>query len=135
MSSPLDAWLNAPLPVGPAAVDEYRAIRDVRLAMEKEVDRVKERETAIKKSLVDNIPKDTAGLFGLKFKAQITTKSEARAAPEGWPSIHAWIRQTGRFDLLEKRLVSSVALELGSLGTPVPGTVKVNIPDVSVTKV
>lgn len=119
--------------------DAYRHVRDIRLAMEKEVEAVKSVESAIKQRMIDEIPKDSAGVFGLKFKAQIVTKPSIRVSGDGWTQFYGFVRQSGRFDLLQKRINPAALLELAneaqSAGHVIPGTERFNEVDLSVTKV
>ena len=122
-----------------ACPDEYRRVRDIRLAMEKEVEKVKSYESALRQHMIDSIPKDSKGVFGLQFKAQIVTKPSIRVAGEGWGPFLAFVRQTGRFDLLQKRINPGALLELADEGAAqghaIPGTERYQEVDLSVTKV
>lgn len=120
--------------------DLYKQVQATRLAMQKEVENVEAFEKALKRHMIDSIPKDTAGVFGLQFKAQVVVKPTVRVSEGGWPSLLAWVRQTGRFDILQKRVNAAPLLELWN-GDPqtaplnIPGTERANDIDLSVTKV
>ena len=120
--------------------DEYRRVSAIRLSMQKETERVEAYEKALKRHMIDNIPKDTAGVFGLMYKAQVVTKPTIRVSPEGWPALLNWVRQTGRFDVLQKRVNAAPLLQLwdgdeGAAGVMIPGTERAIDVDLSVTKV
>lgn len=116
-------------------VDMYRQYRDIRLAMDKEVAAVKEYENALKQHLIDNIPKDSAGVFGLLYKAQITMKPTATVSKDGWPALMQFIKENDRLDLIQKRLSATAAMDMMDQGITIPGVEKFNVVDVSVTKV
>lgn len=115
--------------------DEYRRVREIRLAMEKEVERVKAYERAIENSLIADIPRDSAGVFGLQFKAQRTEKETVRVSPEGWPVLASYIAQTGRFDFMQKRINPAAIKEMLDAGHQVPGVERFIEVGLSVTKV
>lgn len=120
--------------------DYYRQVQATRLAMQKETDKVEALEKAIKRHMIDSIPKDSVGVFGLQFKAQVVTKPTIRVSEGGWPQLLNWVRQSGRFDILQKRINPAPLLELwdgdaAARGIAIPGTERANDIDLSVTKV
>jgi len=120
--------------------DEYKRVSGVRLAMQKEVERIEAYEKAIKRHMIDNIPKDQAGVFGLQYKAQVTQKPTIRVSAEGWPAFLTWVRTTGRFDTMQKRVNPGALLALWdgdetAQGVAIPGTERAVDVDLSVTKV
>ena len=124
-----------PLPPLAQCPDEYRRVRDIRLAMEKEVEAVRAYESALKNHMIQSIPKDTAGVFGLQFKAQVVTKPTIRVSEGGWPALAQYIAQTGRFDFMQKRINPGALLEMWDGGQAIPGTERAVDVDLSVTKV
>lgn len=115
--------------------DEYRRVKDIRIAMEKEVERVKKYESALYDSLVQEIPRDSAGVYGLQYKAQRVENETVRVAPEGWPVLASFIAQTGRFDFMQKRINPKAIKEVIDAGYQVPGVEKFIEVSLSVTKV
>jgi hypothetical protein len=127
--------LGGPIPrtVGRVA-DLYRDIRELRLSMEKEAETVKARESELKEYIINNLSKsDDTGAAGLRYRAQIVMKVVPRAAD--WPKVHAFIQETGRFDLLQKRLGEAAVKDMWDNNETVPGVEKVSVPDVSITKI
>lgn len=115
-------------------VDEYRRVRDIRLAMKKETDAVEERERELKDHLINEIPKsEITGVAGKRFRAQIVKKDVPAA--EDWKQIHAWVMQNERFDILQKRLADKAIKDMWEEGETIPGVVKFPKVDVSVTKI
>lgn len=120
--------------------DELKRVTGIRLAMQKEVDAVEAYEKALKRHLIDTIPKDSAGVFGLQYKAKVITKPTIRVSQDGWPALLNWVRQTGRFDILQKRVNAAPLLELwdggeSANGVAIPGTERAVDVDLSLTKV
>jgi hypothetical protein len=102
--------------------------------MEKEVERVKARETELREHIIANLSKsDDTGAAGLRYRAQIVTKDVPRAVD--WPAMHAYVQKTGRFDLLQKRLGEKAVMDMVADGQPIPGVEIVKVPDVSITKI
>lgn len=127
--------VGAPLPqsIGRCA-DLYHEVRDLRLAMQKETEAVEAREKEIKQHIIDNLSKsDDTGAAGLKYRAQIVMKVSPKIAD--WGVFTSWIRKNDRFDLLHKRVNDAGIKEIWAEREAVPGIEKVNVPDVSITKV
>ena len=128
------------LPPLHACPDEFKRVQGIRLSMQKEVEAVEAYEKAIERYMIDNIPKGQAGVFGLQYKAQVVTKPTIRVSEGGWPQLLNWVRQTGRFDILQKRVNTAPLLELWD-GDPqtqpmkIPGTERANDVKLSVTKI
>jgi hypothetical protein len=100
---PLEVGGPIPASIGRTA-DLYSDVRALRLTMEKEVEKVKARESELREYIIANLSKsDDTGAAGLRYRAQIVIKDVPRAMD--WPKVHAFIQETGRFDLLQKRLV------------------------------
>jgi hypothetical protein len=115
--------------------DEYAAARELRLAMEKEVDIVKKRESELRESIIDRLSKsDDTGAAGLRYRAQIVIKEAVKVAD--WGVLHAWIRKNDRFDMLQKRINETAAKDWAAEEKRLlPGTEMVKVPDVSITKI
>ena len=127
--------VGAPLPpsVGRCA-DLYHEVRELRLAMEKEVAEVEKREREIKEHIINSLSKsDDTGAAGLLYRAQIVMKVKPKIAD--WGVFTSWVRKNDRFDLLQKRVSDTAIADLWAEREGVPGIEKVNVPDVSITKI
>jgi len=145
--------VGSPLPqsIGRCA-DLYNDVRQLRLTMDKEVEKVKARETEIREYIINNLSKSQdTGAAGLRYRAQIVTKTVYKLAD--WGVFTAWVRKNDRFDMLQKRLgekavedwvedpanwVDSVDPKTGEavkVRRTLPGTERLHIPDVSITKI
>lgn len=126
-------------------VDGYRDIRELRLAMAKEVEAVEKVERAFREHLINNLEKSNEkGVFGLRFKALHKTKripkviNDPRAedgSAEGWRLLHEHIYQTGEFDLLQKRLNDKAVMERIEAGVAIPGVETMTVSEISITKI
>lgn len=117
-----------------ACADEYKRVRDIRLAMKKETDAVEARERELREHIIENLSKsDDTGAAGKKYRAQIKTTTVP--TPDDWDKIRAYIVENDRFDLLQKRLSDKAIKEMWDEGENVPGVGKFNKIDVSITKI
>lgn len=114
--------------------DLYAEVREIRLAMEKEVEKVQAREMELREHLIASLSKsDDTGVAGKTHRAQIVVKPEPKA--EDWPAVQAFIQKSGRFDILQKRLAVTAVKDMWDAGEAVPGVGKVLVPSVSITKI
>jgi hypothetical protein len=124
-----------PLPksIGRCA-DMYAEVRELRLAMQKVVDEVQEREREIREHIIANLSKsEDTGAAGKRYRAQIVKKVVPQVAD--WPALWAHILKTKRFDLLQKRVAERAVKDVWEEGSSVPGVEKFNAIEVSITKI
>jgi len=123
-----------PVPLGLRA-DLYAAVRDLRLAMQKATDAVKDRETEISNSIrSDLLDSPDTGAAGQTTRVQLVMKSHLQVAD--WSALWEYIRQNDAFELLQKRLSEPAAVELvAESGGPVPGVAAVDVATLSFTKI
>lgn len=121
--------------------DLYHDVRELRLAMEKEVEDVQRFESAVKAHILDNLSKSAdTGAAGLRYRAQRTEKKVPKIRQDddnpqiGWPQFWAYVVKTSRFDLVQKRLADKAIKDMWEAGETVPGVEVLNVPDVSITK-
>ena len=134
--------LGGPMPpsIGRCA-DLYHDIRDVRLAMQKQVEAIEAREREVKNHIIDNLSKSIdTGAAGLRYRAQIVTKTKyvvSRAeGVDGWGVLFSWIRKNDAFHMLQKRLNDKAVEDwVAENGRELPGTERFNAVDVSITKI
>ena len=113
--------------------DLYHDVRDLRLAMAKEVEEVETFERRVKQHIIDNLSKsEDTGAAGLRYRAQVVTK--VKPTVTDWGALHSYVAQTGRFDLLQKRASDTAVQATWGEGIEIPGVERFNSVDVSVTK-
>lgn len=131
--TPLEVGGPLPKAIGLCA-DLYSDVRALRLMMEKEVERVQARETEIKNHIIENLSKsDDTGAAGKRYRAQIVVKEVPKIAD--WTKLTQYILENDRFDLVQKRLGEKAVTDMWESGVAVPGVEKMNIPNVSITKI
>jgi hypothetical protein len=130
---------GSPIPENMGAVaDEYAQTRQFRLAMEKIVEPVQERESELRQHMIKNLEKSRGagkdtGAAGRLYRVQIKDKETPKVAD--WPTFWAFIKRTGRFDLLQKRLSDKAVMDMVEADEMPDGIETILVPDVSVTKV
>ena len=114
--------------------DEYHDVREERLRIEKLAEGVKARESELREHIITNLSKsDDTGAAGKRYRAQIVTKVKPKLSD--WTALCQVIRETGRFDLVQKRLGEKAVEDLWADGYDVPGVERMQIPEVSITKI
>jgi hypothetical protein len=121
--------------------DLYHDVRELRLEMDKQIAAVKAREVEIREHIIGNLAKSRdgggdSGAAGLRFRAQVVDKDVFKlASGDGWQRFTRWVRESDRFDLLQKRLSEKAVQALVAEGMDVPGVEHMLAPDVSITRI
>jgi len=124
-----------------AMADLYSEVRDLRLAMQKATNEVKERETEVHKMILNALVESPDnGAAGEKYRVQLVKKTFHTA--KDWASFHAYVRENGSFELLQKRLSETALKDLleqaAAAGYPdwlPPGIEKAELDALSFSKV
>lgn len=130
---------GSPIPESMGAVaDEFAMTRQFRLAMEKVVEPVSERESELRQYMIRNLEKSRdegkdTGAAGLFYRVQIKDKETPKV--NNWQEFWDFIAVNKRFDLLQKRTSDKAIMDMVEADQMPPGIETVLIPDVSVTKV
>lgn len=134
MTNLLEVGAPVPNSIG-ACADFYHDVRELRLSMDKKVKEVHARETELREHIINNLSKsEDTGAAGQRYRAQITSKTKFNVLD--WGIVTAWIRKNNRFDMLQKRLSDTAVKDfVESDGRLLPGTEKISVPDVSITKI
>ena len=113
--------------------DELYEIRSQRLALEKEADGLKSRESAISSYLIKRLQADdTEAVRGTKAMFSLSHK----VVPEvlDWESLYSFIVDNHAFSLLQKRIGSMAWGEYLDSGLVVPGTAALEVTKYNLTK-
>lgn len=114
-------------------IDDLHEARQTRLAAQRELDALKEDEHAREQRVLAELQK--AGLekaAGQHASVSIKINTVGQVAPDEWGTVHAYIKRTGSFDLLQKRLNNAAVRERVEAGEEIPGVKTVQILDLSV---
>ena len=108
--------------------------RESRLSLAKQVEALAAQETVIKNHLIDNLPKSEAtGVAGKLCRVTIVTKP--RPQVEDWDALRAFVKKTGNWQLIQKRLSDVAVKEFWEAGKAVPGVDSYVDTTVSINKV
>ncbi len=110
--------------------------REERLALQKQVDALQEKETALREHLINNLPKSqSTGISGKLATARIELKTVVQVTD--WDKLYAHIvknAKKGAFALMQRRVSNSAVDEMWTQGKEVPGVEPYTMPVVSITK-
>lgn len=128
----LEAGKPIPKHLG-TVVDQLKRTTEIRLEMEAEAREVKARETELKEHLLENIDtKKSRGVSGLKYQAKV--KTSTKFSVKDWDDVYDYVYDNDRFDLLGKSVSQTAVKELFDDGIRLPGTEKINVKTLSITK-
>lgn len=117
-----------------ACADKLFELRNKRLATQKEVDAVAAEETALKNHIIENLPKSEAsGVAGKLARVTVVTKQIPQV--KDWDAFYKYVKKTGSFDLMQKRLTDAAIKERWEAGKEIPGVEHFNAVSVSINKV
>jgi hypothetical protein len=113
--------------------DNYSAARDARLALQKEVDKLQENESALKAVLIDALRSSGAmGVAGQKVRVTLVTKDEPTV--RDWADLYDYIKENDAFDLLQKRLSAPAVRERWEAKEEIPGVGTIPVQNLSINK-
>jgi hypothetical protein len=114
--------------------DLLHEVKQLRLDMDKEVEEVRRREREIEEHIISNLSAgEDTGAAGLQYRVQVKKKTKPKT--NDWQALHAYIQQSGRFDLLQKRLSDKAVMDMLAEGEELPGVERIHIPQISLTKI
>jgi len=114
--------------------DKLWELRQKRLAMQKEVDVVAAEESALKEYIINTLPKSEASGVAGKL-ARVTIISKVVPQVKDWPAFYAYVKKTGSFDLMQRRLTAPAVEARWEAGKEIPGVEHFNAVTVSINKV
>ncbi len=117
-----------------ACADKLFELRNKRLAEQKKVDEIAAEETALKNHIIENLPKSEAsGVAGKLARVTVVTKQIPQV--KDWDAFYKYVKKTGSFDLMQKRLTDAAIKERWEAGKEIPGVEHFNAVSVSINKV
>jgi hypothetical protein len=116
-----------------ACVDRLFAIRAERSKLSAVDTKLDEERKAIEQRLIDELPASSAeGITGKLARATIVSKRVGTVSD--WTKLQAYIKKTGAFELLSKRLSQEAVTERWEAKKQVPGVEGITVKKVSITK-
>lgn len=103
-----------------ACADRLFKLKAEKAAAQAKVEAIDEERKALEAHLIASLPKsDATGVAGKLARVTVVSKLVPQAAD--WPKIHAHIKRTGSFDLLQRRLNDAAVRERWEAGNKLPG--------------
>lgn len=113
--------------------DAYKAFRDRRLELAREVDDLKTQEAILKRELISALEEaGTPGIIGNTCEVRLTYGEQPIV--EDWDTLYEYIRSEDAFDLLERRIGVTAVRVRWDEDIPVPGVGRITTTQLSVTK-
>lgn len=117
-----------------ACADLLYQLRQKRLEMQKEVDKIAAEESALKEHIINTLPKSEAsGVAGKLARVTVITKVVPQV--KDWDAFYKYVKKTGQFDLMQRRINDSAIKERWEAGKEIPGVEHFNAVSVSINKV
>lgn len=117
-----------------ACADRLYELRQKRLEMQKEVDKIAAEEAALKEHIINTLPKSEAsGVAGKLARVTVITKVVPQV--KDWDAFYKYVKKTGEFDLMQRRINDGAIKERWEAGKEIPGVEHFNTVSVSINKV
>lgn len=116
-----------------ASIDAYQFKRQERLALEKDVQDLKDEEIALRDGIVEALKKNSLTSAGGTTHTFVITKKREPSVTD-WDALYKYIKKKSAFDLLQRRLSSLAMRERWDEGEEVPGVVGVEVESVSLSR-
>ena len=116
-----------------ACADRLHELRTKRLEVQKLVDQFEAEEKALKEYVIQNLPKSDTGAQGKYYRVSVVTKVVPRV--EDWDAFYKYVKKTGSFELMQRRLSDSAVAERWDAGKVIPGVDRFQAVSISLTKI
>lgn len=117
------------------AADLLKDVQQLRLAMQRDVEAWDKYESAIEEHLIAQLDsRNEGGAAGQRYMAKVKVSTKPVIGEGKWPDFLQFVRTSGRFDLLQKRLSDKAVMDMVEQGETPPGVEKFNAKKISLTK-
>ena len=113
--------------------DEWWTLRASRLAIEKEVARIREQESRAKSALLQSLTENKVTSVGGQ-KVRVTLVVKDKPCVNDWEEVYSYIRETGSFDILQRRIGERAVKDRWDDGVKIPGIESYPIDEISYSK-
>lgn len=114
-------------------VNQYVDLREQRLALDRESERIKELESEAKAKLIEGLAVSSAKSVGGKTH-RVTLRTKNVPQVMDWEKVYAYIKANDAFELLQKRLSNPAVVERWDTGVAIDGVGSVEVTDLSINK-
>lgn len=116
-----------------ACADRLYQLRGELAQVRKQAEALQAEYTAVKEKLVQELPKSEAqGVAGRLARATVVTKP--KPSVKDWDALYRYIKKTGSFELLQRRVSEPAVAERWEAGQQVAGVEAFTVVDVSLNK-
>lgn len=116
-----------------ACVDLLYKTRQERYSLQHKVKALAELESALQDHLVNEVPKgDSSGVAGKVARISIGTEKVPQVTD--WDAFYGYVKRTGSFDLLQRRLATKAVEERWENKKKIPGVGEYNAIKISLNK-
>ena len=115
--------------------DHWYAVREKRLEIERSVDKLKTEEAAIREHLIATLPKAELATGIAGRVGRVTIKPDVVAVLKDDAKFYAYVKKTGAFDLLQRRLNEGAIKARWEAKKEVPGVEPFPVLKASITAV
>jgi hypothetical protein len=116
-----------------ACADLLYSTREQRLLAQRIVDDLAKRESAIREHIINTLPKTDTGASGKLARVSVITKQVPQV--HDWDKFYAYVKKTGQFELMQRRLSDTAIRERWDNGRQIPGVEPFGVVSVSINKV
>ena len=113
--------------------DEWWTLRASRLAIEKEVARIREQESRAKSALLQSLTENKVTSVGGQ-KVRVTHVVKDKPSVNDWEEVYSYIRETGSFDIFQRRIGERAVKDRWDDGVKIPGIESYPIDEISYSK-
>lgn len=116
-----------------ACADRLYSIGQAQTELKRQIDVLDRERRELEAKLIDELPKsDARGVLGNYARAKVVVKEVPTA--QDWDALWEHIKETGEFDLVQRRLASGAIKARWDDGEEIPGVGKYNAVSLSITK-
>ena len=117
----------------PDLVDNYISTRAQRLALDRQAAEIKEAEDDLYKVIVSKMRDEGMTVLSAK-NGFVKLKESEEPVPTDWPALYDYIKETGHFEFLHKRISTLAIKEHWEAGEDIPGVGTTTVFKLSVSK-
>lgn len=114
--------------------DAWWKAREKRLEADHKAAALKTLESVLKTDLMAALKKENVGAIGGKL-VTVSYKEIEKPAVEDWAVLYTYIKKTGSFDLLHKRLTEKAVELRWEDGKTIPGVYKLKLGELTYTQI
>lgn len=114
--------------------DQLYELREARLKLQKQVTELETHEKALKQHIIEELPKIEASSVAGSV-ARVTLVPKTVPTVGDWDAVYRFVKKTGNFGLLQKRLNDALVKEYWDDGKKIPGVGQLEVTTLSINKV